>query len=430
MFFSISILFKRFELIEGVYNSNHRYGCLRCTVEGKHSSHRMSFPAIDCSLRTDESFRNRLHPEHHKTTTPLEQLPIDMVNDFPTSDPLHLLELGITKTFLSVLKKGRRSQNSSLDIIDRPALRDSDMKAINDSLETINSTIPHEIHRSIRSIDNLAYWKGTEFRTFLLYSGMVALKGNIEKELYDHFLILSCAATLCSSETYKKYVVKRNGLPSLTEMLFRDYIEQFITLYGEQTISSNVHNLCHISNDIERFGNLNHLSTYPFENCLRIIKMDLKKCNRPLEQISRRITERASNESSKLFQCKSVSYPILKYPLAGQQNAFSTINLNSGFQLSCKRLGDKWFLSKDRNIMEMQMVIRNNTGKIMLVAKRIKEKENFFSKPFYSSFINIYLTNGETEEECYCSLEQILCKMFCMKYETKYVFVPLLHTMP
>lgn len=48
-------------------------------------------------LRTDESFRNRLQPNHHSEYSILEQLPIDMIRSFPTSDALHLLDLGITK---------------------------------------------------------------------------------------------------------------------------------------------------------------------------------------------------------------------------------------------------------------------------------------------------------------------------------------------
>lgn len=59
----------------------------------------MSFPRIDDVRRTNESFRARSQPEHHKEYSPLEALEINMVSDFPTSDPLHLLELGVMKRF-------------------------------------------------------------------------------------------------------------------------------------------------------------------------------------------------------------------------------------------------------------------------------------------------------------------------------------------
>lgn len=62
----------------------------------------MSFPIIGQNLRTDSSFRNpekddKVEVEHHEEYTPLQELPIDMIESFPVSDPLHLLELGIMK---------------------------------------------------------------------------------------------------------------------------------------------------------------------------------------------------------------------------------------------------------------------------------------------------------------------------------------------
>lgn len=48
-------------------------------------------------LRTDANFRSRFQPTHHHTKSILEDLPIDMVKSFPTSDALHLFDLGIMK---------------------------------------------------------------------------------------------------------------------------------------------------------------------------------------------------------------------------------------------------------------------------------------------------------------------------------------------
>lgn len=69
-------------------------------------SHRLSFNRIPTSeserqqeLRTDERFRRRFQREHHKGYTMLEELPIDMIKGFPTSDSLHLLDLGIMKGY-------------------------------------------------------------------------------------------------------------------------------------------------------------------------------------------------------------------------------------------------------------------------------------------------------------------------------------------
>lgn len=68
---------------------------------------KMCFPRIAVSndernneLRTNGTFRSRYQPEHHHMRSILEDLPIDMICDFPTSDALHLFDLGIMKRYL------------------------------------------------------------------------------------------------------------------------------------------------------------------------------------------------------------------------------------------------------------------------------------------------------------------------------------------
>lgn len=84
-------------MIKGTVCFNHKFGCQKCLVAGEYFRCKMSYPRYDDVPRTDHMFRNRLQQEHHKTDSLLENLEINMVADFPTSDPLHLLELGIMK---------------------------------------------------------------------------------------------------------------------------------------------------------------------------------------------------------------------------------------------------------------------------------------------------------------------------------------------
>lgn len=57
----------------------------------------MYYDGTNFELRTDTDFRARKQPMHHKERSILEELSIDMVKAFVTSDPLHLFELGILK---------------------------------------------------------------------------------------------------------------------------------------------------------------------------------------------------------------------------------------------------------------------------------------------------------------------------------------------
>lgn len=86
-------------LIKGTVNFNHQFGCQKCMARGVYSkdANRIYFPQKNWPLRTDSDFRAKRDPAHHKETTLLEELKIDMISCFPISDPLHLFELGIMK---------------------------------------------------------------------------------------------------------------------------------------------------------------------------------------------------------------------------------------------------------------------------------------------------------------------------------------------
>lgn len=91
-----------------------------------------------------------------------------MVSDFIVADSLHLFDLGLMKKCLTGWVRGSFNFKTKLS-----AREISDMSAL---LLSFNETIPCELHRSIRSLDCLSFWKGLEFRTFLLYLGPVVLK--------------------------------------------------------------------------------------------------------------------------------------------------------------------------------------------------------------------------------------------------------------
>ncbi|XP_031625627.1 uncharacterized protein LOC116342258 [Contarinia nasturtii] len=165
--------------IKGVVNFNHEYGCQKCMAGGEYylQSHRMSFPKCDGIRRTDEMFRNRIQPQHHKDKSLMEKLNIDMVSQFPTSDPLHLLELGVMKKLLVCWVYGAKGYRCKWS-----KQKTNDVSKL---LEKFNKQMPNDIHRAIRKLDSLKYWKGVEFRTVLLYVGMVAFKEALSIEEYD-----------------------------------------------------------------------------------------------------------------------------------------------------------------------------------------------------------------------------------------------------
>lgn len=412
-------------LFSGVVNFNAYFGCQKCTVRGTYFNmyHVMSFPKIDFPRRTDENFRLKAQKEHHVITSIIEEIPeIDMISDFPTSDSLHLLDLGITKRCLTRWKYGTKSY--------RFFFRENEILNINSKLLQANENKPSEIHRSIRTFDYLNNWKGSEYRTFLLYIGIVVLKNHLPNEEYKHFLLLSCSTILCSSNCYRSHVFAKSGSKSLVGVLLENYIEGYINIYGEHAVSSNVHNLCHIVEDVQRFGELNSFDAYPFENTLGLIKQKLKTGNKPLEQIARRIFEINSvlTNESVVHSSITITAPELQFSTTvNKMKVYRTVKFMP-FRLSVRKFGDKWFQLNDGRLLEF-CYATNNRGEINIFGYEINDLNDFFSEPFSSSNIYIYISNGSRGKQIRCKYEEIRCKQFCLLYENQYVFQPLLHTL-
>lgn len=266
---------------------------------------------------------------------------------------------------------------------------------ISSYLMKCNDTLPFEIHRKIRPLDNISYWKGTEFRTFGLYLGIVVLKNHIVQSEYRMFLDLFCAVTICSTNFYALY------LP-LARKLFIDVINAHIEIFGESSITMNIHSLSHIVDDVEHFGPLYTISAYEFENCLHHLKLNLQQCNRPLEQIARRIGERSVSKSIQTALNPNYSLPELSHQSISNDHPgiiiFQCVKYKPGAMLSSvnENVKDKWFLTFENIIVEFHFITRDQTQKKHLIwGSPLKMSENFFNKPIHSSILNVFLSDCE-----------------------------------
>lgn len=409
---------------------NHRFGCHKCFVCGifDKDAHRMCFPEFNVNRRTDSSFRNRVQPLHHKTTSSLEYLQkadgvpmLDMVMDFPTSDPLHLLEEGVMKKCLNMWMKGKTANK-------RKKWTNQMIDNLNKQIVQWNREMPNDFNRKLRTLQYFSYYKATEYRSLLLYIGMVAFKNVLSKDEYVHFLSLSLAIRLFSC----KYYVQQEKLRKIATLLLSEYCENFIKIYGKTEVVSNVHNLSHIAEDVQRFGNLNEISTYPFENFLHEIKLRVKASNNPMEQITRRLIEQSINDSKHLdFTTKVNAWvPELKYEFKETNTSlliYKFIRITPKVSFSSKNIADKWFITKSDDIVEMKFAIKK-LNSFFIFGAPIIDKNDFFQEPYLSRKTDIYLSRGEKGEPKFYEHREIKAKMICLSYLENYVFIPLLHS--
>lgn len=345
-----------------------------------------------------------------------------MIDDFPVADSLHLIDLGLMKKCLIGWRDGNFGNY-------RTKWCAKDVAEISNLLQQIK--MPSEIHRSVRGLDCLSHWKGLEFRTFLHYISIVILKPFLPSDVYEHFLSLFCAVTICSSNEYAH-------LLDLAHTLLLHYIEYYGDIYGEDFITSNVHNLSHLVDDVKRFGILSKFNAYPFESKLYQIKNLIRSGNLPLTQVAKRINE--INEFVQQNLPLKSSNPQLKKPILEKHDltADCTETLHET-KYSCVEFDEyclkndgvnKWFLTKTNEIVEMKYVWNNN-GIIAINGSPLIDLSLFFETPIRSSFLYIYVSSLKKNFERFYDINDIKCKMVGVSIPRKseVVFIPLLHSL-
>jgi len=233
--------------ILNVKGHNAYHGCNSCTVEGDFINNRMAYLDMDAPLRNNLSFREKKDEFYHKDISPLEDLPID-VSSVVVLEYMHNVCLGVMKKLLSFWIKGRKP------------VRLVNPESISEELCNIKSFLPTEFNRLPRPLEEFEYWKASEFRTFLIYTGPIVLRGRIKTTLYNHFMILSCAIRLLiSPKTCYTY-------NSTAKTLLRQFVSEYPLHYGAEYVGYNVHGLIHLADFVMIHGCLDSFSAFKYEN--------------------------------------------------------------------------------------------------------------------------------------------------------------------
>ncbi|XP_029676799.1 uncharacterized protein LOC115243742 [Formica exsecta] len=266
-----------------LYTKSHTgfSSCSKCTIIEKSINNTTCFPYTNKTyLRTDEDFLQQTDEKYHQGKTLLLQIPNIGLVSAVALDYMHLVCLGVTKKLLLLWMKGPLTVR----------IGNTNTNLISQRLIALKNSIPKEISRKPRSLSEIKYWKATEFRQFLLYTGPIVLKSILKQEIYEHFLTLHVAISILISPT----LITNNENIKYAEELLVNFVKGFQVLYSKQFVSHNVHNLIHLSNEVRRNGILDNFSAFPFENFLGSLKKLIRKPEKPLQQLARRYDEQQS----------------------------------------------------------------------------------------------------------------------------------------
>lgn len=391
------------------YNS-----CERCVQEGDYCDNKMTFPEMEAPLRTDEQFASWTDKDHQPELSPLVSLGLGCVSQFPL-DYMHLVCLGVVRRMIFFWIQGPLKHRLGSVVVSH----------ISEHLLSLRNDIPTEFSRKPRSLLEVRNWKATEFRQFLLYTGPVVLAGKLPKCMYHCFMLLSVALTILLSEELCE------SHCDYAEQLLTAFVKNFASLYGQGALVYNVHNLLHLAQDARRYGALDSVSSFPFENYLGKLKTLARKPSRHVSQIVRRIAEREHAHQSSVFELDNPGKPHKKPHTSGPVPVkFANCHqfkqfVKPGCYIS-SNLADNCFELSDKTVL-IRNILTTPADETLVVYEDFEHSESLFSYPLQSANIGIKLVHNLSGRLSVTNISDIRHKCVLFQHRSGFVAVPLLH---
>jgi hypothetical protein len=373
----------RSDLKKIVYHSGYN-SCERCIQHGKYCKGHVILSKSSATARTDKNFNDRVDPGHHNTPeieSFLEKLSFPMVSGF-ILDYMHLACLGVMKRLIMCWKTGK---TSSKKIHFSPRSRGM----FDTSCLSLSKHLCNDFNRKCDGgMTNLANWKASEYRIFMLYTGIIVLsdKDIASKEVYQNFILFSVAMRFLLQES------NCNNMQFVHNLLIR-FIEGAIKIYGHSILSYNMHCLQHLPEDYKSYGNLDNVSAFKFESHLGThIKGAVRAGYKPLQQITRHTIN--VNDTSILKKSDKKIYvhkPVKHSTDIVEGQAFKKLIYGGNFSIQGGVLGgrDNTVQLTNGGIAVVLDIIESNNN-IKLVAQVFEKVENFFENPLESKHVGIF----------------------------------------
>jgi len=379
-------------------------GCNSCNEEGVYMDHRMTFLGVNSSMRTDYGFRNKVDDEYHKGNSPLERLPINIIEAVPL-DYMHLVCLGVMKRLLKFWVRGNQSVRIPIGIC----------KDIDTEMLSLRKYFPKEFARLPRPLNDIEHWKATEFRNFLLFTGPLVLKKRLKKAFYLHFMKLHCAIKILITPDL---CLSNN---EIAHNLIVEFVEEFKIHYGAKFVTYNVHSLIHLSFYVKLHGCLDNFSAFKYENYLGLIKKQIKNSQFPLQEAVNRIIEKMNifynNNNDEITsieiykfgkECDNVTL-VNNHGFIFYENV--TLNNNNYF-ICTQNTKNNYIMLMNNEIASVKHICKRKTGEIVFEVCTLK-CSTFFNIPVKSDLIFTFIIDGTSESELKCiSVTEIKYKCF------------------
>lgn len=382
--------------------------CTKCKIEGIYKERRVCFPEIKVNtLRTDEGFRRKEDDDFHLPGfSPLITITeMNVIKDVPY-DYMHLICLGVVKKLILLWQAGSLKYR----------LPHQKVELMSQELIKLRKFTPVEFCRKPRSMKYVKYWKATEYRQFLLYTGFTVISKVVKQDILLNFLSLVAGIRiLCTTNT-------DTCLIEYAEKILNYFVKTFKIIYGEHNMSHNIHGILHIVEDVIRHGSLDTYSCFKFENYMQRIKSHIRKPEKPLQQLKKRYDESCSQLLRKkttvlkynVFETSQhFDGPVTDGLIPDRQFRKATCN---GFAINLQSAADRIFGLRGTNEIIKIMNIVEKDGKNFVVGQKFTKKEDLFSTPCDSSLIGMYFISQLHCIKTLYLLDELEEKYYSMPY--------------
>ncbi|XP_058789786.1 uncharacterized protein LOC131663405 [Phymastichus coffea] len=393
--------------------------CSKCEIRGTYREC-VCFPGEVGVLRTDDKFQAfdvyKNQGYQLKKTIICEIPRFGVVTQVPV-DPMHLVS-GSTKKIFLILRFAATKHRLPIAVIDK----------ISEMFIGISPFVPYEFARKPRDLKFIKQFKATELRQIQLYTGVVALKNNVNVEIYDNFVTLHIIITIYSNPI----LCRIPQWVDYAEKLSTIFVQQFRNLYGTRYVSHNIHNIQHLALDVRRYGELENFSAFRFENFIARIKRLLRSGNKVSEQLINRCSEiemlqekpSSLNDNTDLRHIHT-SGPIPDRLKDAIQYKIAVLKL---FKINCHDGKNNYVYIENKHAVEVLNIVKNNSD-VYVVGRTLKIIGSLYELPYSSTDLGIHVVSSQQNLELlYWHINSITAKLFIMPYKENYVVFPILHT--
>ncbi|KAK3921082.1 Baculoviral IAP repeat-containing protein 1a [Frankliniella fusca] len=262
-------------MVQNLMRFNGKYGCNMCEIKTTRTAPVPNKKRIrvyqykhDLVLRTKDNMLRQAEQALAQGRNVRGVKGPSVLNLVPSADCatsvipefMHSVLLGVEKQLVTLwaITPGEWSVSRHIPVIDK-----------------ILSEIKHPdfVHRPSRSLNSFKFWKASDFYYFLLFESLIVLKGHLPEMYYQHYILF-----------VKGIFLLLQGIISETDLeeanlLLRLFVNRFGNVYGERALTHNVHQLCHLSLCVRRYGPLFANSAFPFEDINGLIAKRTHGCN-------------------------------------------------------------------------------------------------------------------------------------------------------